>query len=193
MAGRFFTIGATRKAMIDKCVFIFIFYFVCVCLFLKLHFWPRDWENIEWLLPSKILQSSKGYRKQWTENSKNGILIPIQSMRLAINCSEPGGREANLSAAMAWKPVGEYGWFWNLQEDLSVPHFNHLPIYLFLLYGSWNKPCLFSAEWCHGDEPGVQEVEIPAVCPGVPYDSGARASTELPRLWGPSLGVVGGG
>ena len=32
MAGRFFTIGATRKAMIDKCVFIFIFYFVCVCV-----------------------------------------------------------------------------------------------------------------------------------------------------------------
>lgn len=91
---------------------------------------------VPWTLPSRILQSSKGYRKQWTENSKNGIPIPVQSMRLAIDCSEPGGMWANLSAAMALKTVGECGWFWNLQEDLSVPHFNHLPIYLFLLYGS---------------------------------------------------------
>ena len=57
-------------------------------------------------------------------------------MRLAIDCSEPGGMWANLLAAMALKTVGECGGFWNLQEDLSVPHFNHLPIYLFLLYGS---------------------------------------------------------
>lgn len=46
-------------------------------------------------------------------------------------------------AAEAWDLLGEWGWFWDSWKDLSASHFNHLPIYLFLLYGSWNKPLVY--------------------------------------------------
>lgn len=98
----------------------------------------------------------------------------------------------NGGTIVALKLIEKWGWFWCLQKDLPVSHFNHLPIYLFLLYGSGNKLLVYF-QLNDAMETGLvsrQQSSKRSVLESLlPPGPGAVP----PLLQGPSLCMVGGG